>query len=427
MITVLGQDSILTTIAHQHLRNQVHHSLFFQGEHGVGKLETALWFAQGYFCYNRPSKPITSTAEIPPIACGKCRSCLEIEFFHHPHILLLTVGDRLPALIFWQQTLFSTQVQKQFSNTGSHPILHQLGRDISQLLARYRQQFLDPVIKEKTTYREGVKMSSDELEKLIHKIHLQYQSFLYPQKLKEFPQSLMSETFISDMKKLQNSLDRSVLTKDSLNQVMAWCKHNNGEQKLVIIENIELINHGVVGLFLKILEDPPPQVSFILITEDMDNLNQEVTLPLLSRCLHLSFNPLTGHINEILKQKFHFETGFINHESNFQLFFQKHKISKIPVLEFLLQPIYRITSKIQDKDFQEENIISELYHTIKTYIQDNSQSVKINYRQALSILQFINENYYLVKKNNYNKTHFLIELSLFIKKILKHSASIKKN
>ncbi|MGX6961602.1 DNA polymerase III subunit delta' [Vagococcus xieshaowenii] len=58
-------------------KNQLVHAYLFDGGAGTGKLDTATWLAQCYFCDNEP------------LACGNCMNCLRIEEGNHPDVHLI--------------------------------------------------------------------------------------------------------------------------------------------------------------------------------------------------------------------------------------------------------------------------------------------------------------------------------------------------
>lgn len=63
----------------------------------------------------------------------------------------------------------------------------------------------------------------------------------------------------------------------------------SGQFKVVIINDAHLLNQAAANALLKTLEEPPPQVIFMLVTH-----RQQVLLPtILSRCIALTFKPLS--------------------------------------------------------------------------------------------------------------------------------------
>ena len=73
----------------------------------------------------------------------------------------------------------------------------------------------------------------------------------------------------------------------------------NDKPRIILIDNIELLNINSVNALLKILEEPNDNINFILI-----NNNKKILSTLKSRCLNfkfqLNFNQSIDTINKIL-------------------------------------------------------------------------------------------------------------------------------
>lgn len=417
-IEVYGHEAIQSAITHQLSTTHVHHAWFFSGSPGIGKLETALWFAQKYFCEYQHG-------------CGKCPACVQVAHSNHPGLLLFTSSDRLPTLRFFHEVLL-----QELSSTPEK-VITQLRREIDALLVRHRQQLLEFCKREKVSYREGVVLSAEKLETVLHQVHLNYQksflkNHLEPVNSTTVPPWLISKAFLEDMRQIQNCLDRSVITRENLEKALNWIKHQAGRKKLLIIENIERIHPTVVGMFLKTLEDPPPDTHFILISEDTGNLNPEVTIPLLSRCLQFNFANLNEQINDILLSRFHIKTGFIHHEATFTQFLSRYLQANSlknatkggsGAFELLFKPTHAIHTHIK-KDFNCENFVNLLYSELEEYAlpkpaESKTGKIKLSANKALTLLKFLEDTYPLTHRNNYNTAYFVLELAELTKKLLK--------
>jgi DNA polymerase III, delta subunit len=103
---------------------------------------------------------------------------------------------------------------------------------------------------------------------------------------------------------LQNSQDRSIIPRESIDKLVQRLRTASPHKKVVIIQNIHLIHPHVVGMFLKLLEDPPENTLFILLTSDERMLRRSAMAALLSRTLHVSFNELKPEaIQSVLSDK----------------------------------------------------------------------------------------------------------------------------
>ena len=80
---------------------------------------------------------------------------------------------------------------------------------------------------------------------------------------------------------------------------------HEGDYRIVIIENADMMNTATANAFLKTLEEPPPNTVIILITERLPQL-----LPtILSRCQPVYFKPLSqAVIQDILFEQFAVDT-----------------------------------------------------------------------------------------------------------------------
>lgn len=410
MISVFLHESILKTLKNQIDEDHLHQALFFEGEPSLGKMEAALWVAQAINCKSK----------LAP--CGTCQTCLDVAFYRSKEVLLLSRSDRLPYIDFLQKILLKKEM-----SSPELVALH-LAREISHLLYRHKINLLPRLLKEKVSYKEGIKLSNERLEKLIYQVYLNYQkSFSSSGKyLKNWDDDdwILTPAFLEEMRELQNSLDRTVLTKENLVKIIHWCENRSGVKKLVIIENIELIHSSVIGLFLKLLEEPPPLNYFILITEDFQHLNSEVTLPLLSRCLKFTFSNFEGRINDVLQKKFQIETGYINQEKNLKEFFENfsHR-DNFDVINFLQKPFFQISKEIQSKNFNYQKIIDKMHVYLKKYLYSNQSSeqnrIKLTPHQIYALTNYLNKQQIYLNKNLINQKNFIWDLSIYFKNLIK--------
>lgn len=79
-----------------------------------------------------------------------------------------------------------------------------------------------------------------------------------------------------------------------------------GEWKLYIIKSVNKMTQEAANAFLKGLEEPPPQVIFILTTSNVEG----VTPTIVSRCQIISFRRVsTGEVEEALKARYQLDKG----------------------------------------------------------------------------------------------------------------------
>ena len=182
----------------------------------------------------------------------------------------------------------------------------------------------------------------------------------------------------------------------------------NNKSRLVLIDNIELLNINAVNALLKILEEPNDNINFILI-----NNNKKILPSLRSRCLNfkiqLTTNQVFDVVNKILKDDY---INLINNEilNTYNTpgeilrlidFAKKNEIDlKHTSLLKLINKI--IVDKIYKKDSYTKQLI---YSLIEIYFRNNI---------SINNIQLINLYHYFLKKINYTKVYNLDEESLFM-------------
>ena len=161
--------------------------------------------------------------------------------------------------------------------------------------------FLQKLVKSKKSYVEGVKISAQNLEKITINTYKVLNDFYQSAKV----EILLEENLFLDLIKLQNCLDRTIMTKEGLIKAFAQTKVASKEKKILIIQNIHQLHFDIIPSTLKILEEPPANTQIFLITNDLKDIPKEVLKPLRSRCALLTFNHLNTKVcQKILKNKF---------------------------------------------------------------------------------------------------------------------------
>ena len=159
----------------------------------------------------------------------------------------------------------------------------------------------------------------------------------------------------------------------------------NDKPRIVLIDNIELLNINSVNALLKILEEPNDNINFILI-----NNNKKILPTLKSRCLNfkiqLNFNQSIDTINKILNNNIYdlLNIDLINHYNTpGQLFYLINLQNQfdLNLKEMNLKDL--IFFIIKNKHYKKDFIINELiYSLIEFYLRskisvDNISLIKI--------------------------------------------------
>ena len=182
----------------------------------------------------------------------------------------------------------------------------------------------------------------------------------------------------------------------------------NTKPRLVLIDNIELLNNNAVNALLKVLEEPNDNINFILI-----NNNKKILPTLKSRCLNFnirltksqSFNItnklLNNNYNDLINKEIvtNYNTpGEILRLINFS------NNNDINLKELSLNNL--IQKLITDKKYKKDNFIKILiYSLIETYFRNN---ISINNIKLIKLYK------YFLKNINNTKIFNLDEESLFM-------------
>jgi DNA polymerase-3 subunit delta' len=108
-------------------------------------------------------------------------------------------------------------------------------------------------------------------------------------------------TIVPDPVRLRSPVARPVLRMGQLRAIQraAYFKPM-GRRRLFLLDGAETMREDLAGVFLKILEEPPPTSTLVLLTT-----NAFLLLPTIrSRCMPFFFPPLqTAHVEEILRRQ----------------------------------------------------------------------------------------------------------------------------
>ena len=169
----------------------------------------------------------------------------------------------------------------------------------------------------------------------------------------------------------------------------------NKKPRLVLIDNIELLNINSVNALLKVLEEPNDNIFFILI-----NSNKKILPTLKSRCLNynitLTSNQSIDITNKILDQNCMnlIHEQLINHYSTPGLLLGLLNFATKNNLDLKQINLKELIKKIiMEKKYKKDQFIkSQLYSLIEIYFRNN---VSVKNIKLLKI-----QNYFLKKINN---------------------------
>ena len=182
----------------------------------------------------------------------------------------------------------------------------------------------------------------------------------------------------------------------------------NNKPRLVLIDNIELLNINAVNALLKILEEPNDNINFILI-----NNNKRILPTLKSRCLNfkiqLTNNQVFDVTNKILKDNY---INLINEEilHNYNTpgeILRLINFAKNNEIDLKQTSLVKLINKIMmDKNYKKDNYTKQLiYSLIEIYFRNNT---------SVKNVELTNVYNYFLKKINDTKEYNLDEESLFM-------------
>ena len=169
----------------------------------------------------------------------------------------------------------------------------------------------------------------------------------------------------------------------------------NKKPRLVLIDNIELLNINSVNALLKVLEEPNDNIFFILI-----NSNKKILPTLKSRCLNYNITLTSSQsldiTNKILDQNCMnlIHEQLINHYSTPGLLLGLLNFATKNNLDLKQINLKELIKKIiMEKKYKKDQFIkSQLYSLIEIYFRNN---VSVKNNKLLKI-----QNYFLKKINN---------------------------
>tara|TARA_B100000963_G_scaffold301801_1_gene274514 strand:- start:376 stop:1305 length:930 start_codon:yes stop_codon:yes gene_type:complete len=182
----------------------------------------------------------------------------------------------------------------------------------------------------------------------------------------------------------------------------------NKKKRIVLIDNIELLNLNSINALLKILEEPNEDINFILI-----NNNKKVLPTLKSRCLIFKIFLTKNQSIKIFNKLMNNDMNNIVNNELFDNYITPGKLFRIiklsedynlDLINFDLSKILK--TLIRDKIYKKDKSISEI---IYSYIE-------LYFRKNISIknISLLKSYHYFLKKINSTKVYNLDEETLFM-------------
>ncbi len=253
---ILSQETATGRLVKEYRNDRVPNSMLFVGPEYSGKLSTALELARGLTC-----------AHGAEWTCG-CHSCVLQRPLLHPSILL--AGDRY----FIQEIIAAGETLKR---EGTRAARFLYVRAVRKLLRR-----LDSVLWEGEENR--IAKALDQLARCEETMEpLVPNGELPPDYGKTVDETTDCAT------RVIHALPHDVVPVSVVRRMTAWAHTAGGGRKVVILENVDRLGESARNALLKILEEPPRDLHFVLTTS-----RRGAVLPTIrSRCREYHFRERT--------------------------------------------------------------------------------------------------------------------------------------
>ena len=371
---VIGQENVIKLLKNDVVKKSLSNSIIFYGEHSNGKLTTAFELVRVLNCkYNGES------------SC-QCSNCTRIKTLDFEGFIFLSRRDFTYYLCEYINSYKQTQDQKYIEKI----------RRIIKLIFLPLQDFL---VKEcfSESDKKFIGEQSENIQKIISK--------------DEF-----NSSDLEDIQKINSNIlelyKKPNIPVDSIRGMLEWTYITQPDiNRVVIIDKVDLLEESSRNILLKRLEEPAPNLFFILIAENKNRIIETVR----SRCRSYFFNKLkTEDVVAILKNEFAEETIY-NSVNDFLTRTNQYSQANIyPIVIKLINYVlvkehsfFELTTFING--FQDRKQVKAILHNLKTTIEKEMLQRQISYDsepeiKSLRNISNINLNYIAkLIKDRYNK------------------------
>jgi DNA polymerase III subunit gamma/tau len=235
---VYGHQNIIGQLQKDIERNELPAAILIHGNQYSGRMTTALESARALSC---------ERVALGACDCMRCRAHRSLQ---DPYSMILSKRDHIPEIEAAYDTL-----KREKSRNGMHLFI----RSVRLLLGTYHAAFLEVCTAAKRPLFELAAEIDDEISSMLE------QSAAADAIDKAVRQA---KKIISSCRKLAEGSYRQ-LPVSYIRSIASWL-HSTSENiiRIVIIEGIDEFNDAAINSMLKILEEPPKHVHFILIARN---------------------------------------------------------------------------------------------------------------------------------------------------------------
>lgn len=272
---ILHQDRVCESLRDDINGGRLPQSLLFAGPDYAGKLSAALELVRVLSCQTKGA----------PWGCT-CASCTQQKHLLSPYVMML--GRR-----YFGREIRACGAALMTEDKDSTRFL--LLRSVRKLLRRF-----DPIL-----WEGDSKLSTavKHIEKIEEKLEV-----LTPGKPSLPPAEIESalQTIFELAETLSGILPQEGISIAMVRRVTYWAHTADARQrKFILIENAEMMNESTRNSLLKVLEEPPPEVYFILLSSRKNAIMQTI----LSRVRPYSFAERGANEQEVLERIFRQTSG----------------------------------------------------------------------------------------------------------------------
>lgn len=321
---VLCQDKVISLLTNDIIRGYLPNSIIFSGPKFTGRLTTALELTRIINCLDDKNDEC------------KCKNCTLIKEFSFPGLIFLSRRDFLPQLK--EAFLY----YKESRNTIYARNL------IVKIIKLFSLTLVDFIIKDVFSENDK-KFINNSLEFLYEFISAEDLN------INNFDKVISIFENINKLYKIKN------IPVNSIREVLDWTYIKVPDlKKIVIIDHFEELEKSSQNVLLKRVEEPSPDVYFILIT---DNL-YKVLSTIRSRCRCYHFKRFSyKEVHEILEKVYHnkkFEVTF----NSLQEFFERNEATSYENMKNILYKLVNLIF-LKDASFTDLSLFLEAYNDKK--------------------------------------------------------------
>ncbi|MBR1638779.1 MAG: DNA polymerase III [Treponema sp.] len=282
-------------------------AVLYSGSQSSGKLTAALETYRVFSC--------TNTAHKGSWQCT-CFHCMQSKSLISSNMMLLGPRDCALEIAAAQKTfLLAAQTSASYLTAARYLYI----RSIRKLTLRF-----NPILWKGDSNLNKIGVIIESINEELEKIDFPRQTLPPMEELRKITDNLLKET-----QKLENEFLYDSIPISQIRNMEEWAHLKSEEgKKTIIIENADRMLEGVRNALLKILEEPPADCVFILLTSRRNAMMQTI----LSRVRTYNFKERSAdNQNEVISRVFH-EADFKGSINDYLLTFLPIPPSKIKIL-----------------------------------------------------------------------------------------------